>query len=576
MPQRLVSGLRRKIARIMPDWFYRTVSQPLLFRLTPHASRDLALGVIGTVGRTPGGKYIIDVLGHMIPDARLRRSIAGIEVGSPVGFGIGMDTQLRATAAFRRFGVGLIEVGPVAVTGLPEPEMTRDITQQTIGWRGPCSIELNDALVRLPRKHDPRTALLARIAPVDTQDAVALCEALAPRVRGFSFELRDTPNDTHRAVVDTARRLGSPVFVVLPAEDPAIVEHAHQALAIGAAGIIVDGSFSIDTAEPQRVFGPASFETVRRATLALRAALGPDTPVIANGGVHQPEDALAMLNAGASLVQIDSGLVFSGPGLVKRIDDAVMHHMLVSTESPAGNLEQEPKREWLSRSWFWLLLLGLAMTFGAVLATWIAMTHVLLPYDEVFVGLSFEQINSLNPRLIDFLTHDRMTLAGLTLSAGIVYTGLALNGVRSGWHWAEGTVLVSAVLGTLTFFLFLGFGYFEPFHGWVTAILTQFMLAGARSSLDPVRSVPRPAMREDPDWRMSLWGQLCWILFGVGLLVAGAVICWVGVTHVFVPEDLAFMGITPAQIEAASPRLLPMIAHDRATVGGLLLSGGLN
>jgi hypothetical protein len=39
----------------MPDWFYRTVSRPLLFRLPAKAARDFALGFMGTLARLPGG-----------------------------------------------------------------------------------------------------------------------------------------------------------------------------------------------------------------------------------------------------------------------------------------------------------------------------------------------------------------------------------------------------------------------------------------------------------------------------------------------------------------------------------------
>ena len=46
-------------------------------------------------------------------------------------------------------------------------------------------------------------------------------------------------------------------------------------------------------------------------------------------------------------------------------------------------------------------------------------------------------------------------------------------------------------------------------------------------------------------------------------------------TTVFVPEDLGFLGATAAELQAANPRLLPLIAHDRAGFGGALASNGL-
>ena len=63
----------------MPDWFYRTVSRPVLFRLSATRARDLALGFMGRLARAPGGAALIDFLGHTRPDPRLRSTLLGIE-----------------------------------------------------------------------------------------------------------------------------------------------------------------------------------------------------------------------------------------------------------------------------------------------------------------------------------------------------------------------------------------------------------------------------------------------------------------------------------------------------------------
>jgi hypothetical protein len=73
---------------------------------------------------------------------------------------------------------------------------------------------------------------------------------------------------------------------------------------------------------------------------------------------------------------------------------------------------------------------------------------------------------------------------------------------------------------------------------------------------------------------MSLWGQLLLVFHGFALLGAGAVISVIGVTHVFVHQDLEFMKTTADALAAADPRLVPLVAHDRATLGGMLLAAG--
>ncbi len=60
-----------------------------------------------------------------------------------------------------------------------------------------------------------------------------------------------------------------------------------------------------------------------------------------------------------------------------------------------------------------------------------------------------------------------------------------------------------------------------------------------------------------------------------GLLGAGSAIAVIGMTGVFVDTDLAFLGTTAAALGAASPRLLALVAHDRAGFGGALVADGL-
>ena len=57
--------------------------------------------------------------------------------------------------------------------------------------------------------------------------------------------------------------------------------------------------------------------------------------------------------------------------------------------------------------------------------------------------------------------------------------------------------------------------------------------------------------------------------------MAGITILTVGVTSVFVPQDLAFMGMTAEEMHRINPRLIPLIAHDRAGFGGGILTCGI-
>src|SRR5436853_18166 len=101
----------------MPDWFYRTVSRPVLFRLSAGASRDLALGFMAALARLPLGPRLIDFLGHMRADPRLARPLLGTTFPAPVGIGPWLDARAVALRALARFGVGFLEVGPVSLAG---------------------------------------------------------------------------------------------------------------------------------------------------------------------------------------------------------------------------------------------------------------------------------------------------------------------------------------------------------------------------------------------------------------------------------------------------------------------------
>ena len=97
----------------MPDWSYRTLFRPVLFRLPSSTARDLCLKVMGALAGSPVGRFVIDFLGHMRPDLRLTRTFQGLEFPSPVGLGCGTDIEAVAVPALSRFGFGFIEVGPV-------------------------------------------------------------------------------------------------------------------------------------------------------------------------------------------------------------------------------------------------------------------------------------------------------------------------------------------------------------------------------------------------------------------------------------------------------------------------------
>ena len=547
----------------MPDWFYRTASQPILFRLPAPRARDFALGFMGRLARLPLGPFLIDFLGHMRADPRLRRSLLDTDFPTAVGLGPWLDTRMVATEALSRFGVGFIEVGPVSLEG-HSSDVKRLADQQAL-WIGPGSISLAECKRRLSKAEGFKVPLIVRLDHGADETIQPLIPELPASVRLVS--LTTSSVGQLATALNTARCI-SPlrhILLCINADQDLDGPTIESALRQGVAGFVVDGSVK---AEPNgRLVGLPVRERALQQVRQLRTLAGVHVPIIASGGVHEPGHALELLSAGADLVQVDTGLIYTGPGLPKRINDCLLYDAARQPSSAASPRIAE-------LTWFWTTLMGVGMMIGGVLALAIAATKVVLPYDEAYLGISVTQLTAINSRLLAFMAHDRVTLAGSMVAIGLLYVVLSLFGIRRGLHWARQTVLVSAFTGFASFFLFLGFGYLDTFHAFVTAALLQLLLLGVHARLGVYTPATRPDLRGDRAWRLSQWGQLLLVFHGFALLTAGAVISLIGVTQVFVHEDLMFMETTAATLAAANPRLVPLVAHDRATLGGMLLAGG--
>jgi dihydroorotate dehydrogenase len=532
----------------MPDWSYRTILRPALLALGAERSRRLATATLGTLTRLPFGPAGIDFLGHMRADERLRSRLGSLDLPGRIALGSMIDPSGTACGALARFGVGLIEVGPVAEqpNGVV-PEWRVDLRGRTVQFSAEIVSGIEEVARNLQRVSN-RVPICVRVAGEDASAIARTVARLPPQATLVSVEASDPESARSRVVAAAGTR---PVLLRIAADTADVAVLAGAAIEAGAAGVWLAGPIERTLAQVR----------------SLRRALSPG-PCIVAGGVTEPEDAQRLLEAGADVAAVDAGLVISGPGLVKRCNEA-----LLSIE-PASAEPEPLSMEAARRSWFWALLLGLAMFGGGIMAIVLASTRVVLPYDESLSGMTRAQLERLNPRLLPFMAHDRASLAGTMLSIGIFYAALAWYGIRRGAHWAQATVIASATVGFLTFFFFLGFGYFDPFHAFVTAILTQFTLLCLVMQTSP----PQPSVadwRESAAWRRGQWGQLLFIAIGITLTGAGMVISAIGCTVVFVETDLHFMRTTAAQLRQSYETLIPLVAHDRASLGGMLIANGI-
>lgn len=117
-------------------------------------------------------------------------------------------------------------------------------------------------------------------------------------------------------------------------------------------------------------------------------------------------------------------------------------------------------------------------------------------------------------------------------------------------------------------------------HGTATALLLPLLGLGLARSFPQLRaprhlrSVRQPSFAGSWQSRAGV-GRACLLAMGLGMLVAGFTIVVVGMTPVFVPQDLHYMNLTVKELIVFISHLVPLIAHDRAGFGGALASCGL-
>jgi dihydroorotate dehydrogenase len=548
----------------MPDWSYRPLFKPWMLRC-PGFSHALVLRKMRLIGASALLYRIIDLMGHMRPPAVMRREVAGIRVASPLGMSAVIDPHGRAYRAFERFGYGFVEIGPVSTDGAAHAAVTTRRDERALA--GPCgAVTVDVAREELQQRPRIGARRLVRVATpaqrVLASGPLTAFATLAPYVDGFLVDAE---------LAADAASSGKPWGLIVRLADAAALREIH-----GAPLLVVDPD-GPDTP----VWSPADRERGLAAVANLRRRFPGTAILYAAGGIECPRDALAFLDAGADLISLSHGFVFTGPGTPKRINEAIAARCEAAADANPGpdSLAATQPDTLIAAAryaWFWSAILALAMTIGAMLAGFFALTRVILPYDEAATGLTREALAALNPRILHFMAHDRFTLAGTMLSLGILYGGLAWHGVRRGREWAQETVVFSAFLGFLTFFAFVAYGYFDQFHAFVAALMLPLAIQCAIGRPVAERRVDLASdLDNDPAWRRASVGQLCFVVQATGLLLAGSVITSVGSAHVFVDSDLVFLGTTHDAIRQFHPNLVPLVAHDRATFGGMLLASGV-
>jgi dihydroorotate dehydrogenase len=327
--------------------------RPLLFRLGPEGAHALTLKLMRLVGRLPPLAALLRAW-FSAPDKPVQ--VFGLTFPNPVGLAAGYDKDGLAWRGLACLGFGHIEVGTVtlrAQEGNPKPRLFRLPEEGALinrmGFPGDGSERV---AARLFRRRTESLVLGVNLGknkdtPLEraVEDYLALMEIFAPLADYLAINVsspntvglrrlqaRDALNDLlglllkRRAAMDLENNL--PMLVKLaPDLDQEELDDALDVLLSGG----IDGVIAANTTVSREgVDSPLASESGGlsgaplggRSTSMIRQIhqrTGGKLPIIGVGGVMCGDDAKVKLEAGATLVQVYTGLVYAGPGLVREI-----------------------------------------------------------------------------------------------------------------------------------------------------------------------------------------------------------------------------------------------------------------
>ncbi len=279
------------------------------------------------------------------------RTVFGIRFPNPVGLAAGMDKDGVALPAWPALGFGFVEVGTVtarAQPGNPRPRLFRlpasEAVVNRMGFNNAGAAALADRLRALGPLGVPLGVSLgkSKVSPLAEAvgDYLESLRVLRPYADYFAVNvsspntpgLRDLQDRDHLAGLLGALRAeaaGRPVLVKIAPDltGQAISEVLDVCLAHQAAGVIAtnttlgrDGVAAADAERATEAGGLSGRPLAGRARdviAFIHRETGGALPVIGVGGILDPDGAARMVDAGASLVQIYTGFVYRGPGLVR-------------------------------------------------------------------------------------------------------------------------------------------------------------------------------------------------------------------------------------------------------------------
>lgn len=335
---------------------YKVFIKPILFLFDPEWVHHTVFSTLKLIHRIPGMGNLIKGF-YQVKDQRLERKLFGLTFPNPVGLAAGFDKDAKLYKELSNFGFGFIEIGtltPKPQPGNPKKRLFRlPEDDGLINRMGFNNEGVEAAIERLKRN---KGILIGgnigknKLTPNEeaVSDYVQCFEALFPHVDYFVVNVSspNTPNLralqdkeplTHllQTLKDLNHSKSKPKPILLKIAPDLTEEQLVDIIDI-ITSVKIDGVIATNTtlsreglySENKSEMGGLSGKPVTKKSTEVIRFLHEKSknafPIIGVGGIHSPEDAIEKLEAGASLVQLYTGFVYEGPGVVKRINKAIL------------------------------------------------------------------------------------------------------------------------------------------------------------------------------------------------------------------------------------------------------------
>lgn len=325
---------------------YEALFRPALFRLDPEAAHERMLRTMTLIGKTPLGPELLSLaMGR--PVAGLETEVLGLRFENPIGLAAGFDKDGKMTRSLPALGFGFLELGSITLKpqpGNPKPRIFRlpenGAIINRLGFNSEGAEAAAARLSRLPKSRVPVGINLGLNADCPKEEAhkayAKTFRVLKPYGDYFVVNV-SSPNTAGLRALQGKRELArileaiqednkgrAPLLVKIDPDMPDDqLPDIVSTVSKSASGLIASNTTLTRPMPCPEIRGGLSGQPLRELSTALIGKLfklsGGKLPIIGVGGVFSGRDAYQKIRAGASLIQLYTGLVYHGPGVVRRI-----------------------------------------------------------------------------------------------------------------------------------------------------------------------------------------------------------------------------------------------------------------